>query len=369
MEKVDITIIGAGVAGLAIASVLSKQNKEIIVLERHDSFGQEASSRNSEVIHAGIYYPQDSLKAKLCVQGNRQLYELCEKHAIACEKIGKLVIANNIKEIEKINHLYDCAKENSVTQCSLLTRDQIREIEPSVKADAALFSGTTGIIDTHQLMKWYETSAEQNGVIIAYNCAVRAIEKNGHYLVHARDTDGQDITIQSEIVINAAGLQADTIASMAGIDIQKEKYKIYPCKGEYFTLSSRHKHLLKHLVYPAPTPVSLGIHTVIDLNHSLKLGPNAFYVNSTDDYDVDSTHQKEFFESAKTYLPFIEYDDLSPAMSGIRAKLQSPDELFRDFIIREESDKGLPGFINLLGIESPGLTSSYAIAEYVEKMI
>jgi len=371
MEKVDITIIGAGVVGLAVASKLStNKNTEIVLLERHNSFGKETSSRNSEVIHAGMYYPTDSLKAKLCVEGNRKLYELCKKNSIPQKKIGKLIIANNEKESEKIHSLYTLGNANGVPNLSLLTKEQIQKKEPCITAKSALLSPETGIIDTHQLMNYYEKTAESNGVIIAYNCNVQYIEYNtDKYTISVLDADNQIVTIQSNIVINCAGLHSDTIATMAGIDIHKENCKIYPCKGEYFNLSNKHKNKLNHLVYPAPTQISLGIHTVLDLNNSVKLGPNAFYIDSKDDYNVDSSHQREFFDSVRTYLPFIEFNDLSPAMSGIRPKLQSPKESFRDFIIREESDNGLPGFINLLGVESPGITASAAIGEYVFSII
>ncbi len=368
MDKVDITIIGAGVVGLAIAEKLSHLKKEIILLERNSTFGQEISSRNSEVIHGGIYYPTTYLKTKLCVEGNQRLYELSEKNSIPYKKVGKLIISNTDEETEKIHTLFNQAKANSVKGLSLLTKSKIKDIEPYINAQYALYSQETGIIDTHQLMKYYETNAEKQGVIIAYNCNVLNIEKDDVFTISAKDADNEEVTIKSEIVINCAGLNSDKIAQMAGVDINKERYKIYPCKGEYFSISNRHKNKCKHLVYPAPTPISLGIHTVIDLNESLKLGPSAFYIDNID-YDINTSHKIEFYQMAKTYLPFLEPDDLSPNMSGISRKLQGPNEDLRDFIIREESDLNLPGLINLLGIESPGLTSAPAIAEYVKNLI
>jgi len=369
MEKVSVTIIGAGVVGLAVAERLSRLSKEVVLIEKHEGFGWETSSRNSEVIHAGFYYPSDSLKAGLCVEGNRMLYELCKNAAIPYKKTGKLVIANTDKEMQKLDSLCEQGKENGVPGLRLLAREEITAMEPNIRAEKALFSPETGIIDTHRLMRYFERKAEENNVTIAYNCEVVGLGKKGNsYTLTIRDADGESFDMESEIVINSAGLSSDRIACMAGIDIEKAGYKIHFCKGEYFSVSNRHSNRLTHLVYPAPTPISLGIHAVLLLDGSLKLGPNAFYLDSLD-YDVDSAHQKEFFESAKTYLPFITYEDLAPDMSGIRPKLQRDEDDFRDFVIREESDKGLSGLINLIGIESPGLTASPAIAGFVEEIL
>jgi L-2-hydroxyglutarate oxidase LhgO len=369
MEKVSVTIIGAGVVGLAIAERLSRHTKEIVLIEKHESFGWETSSRNSEIIHAGLYYPSDSLKARLCVEGNRMLYELCENAGIPFKKSGKLVIANTDKEMQKVDSLFEQGRKNGVPGLRLLAREEIAKMEPDIRAEKALFSPETGIIDTHQLMKYFERKAEENNVTIAYNCEVVGLGKDGDsYKLTIRDADGESFDMESEIVINAAGLGSERIASMGGIDTEEAGYRIHFCKGEYFSVSNRHSNKLTHLVYPAPTLISLGIHAVLLLDGSLKLGPNAFYLDSLD-YNVDAAHQKEFFESAKTYLPFIEYEDLSPDMSGIRSKLQGDGDDFRDFVIREESDKGLDGLINLIGIESPGLTASPAIAGFVEEIL
>jgi L-2-hydroxyglutarate oxidase LhgO len=369
MEKVDITIIGAGVIGLSIAERLSRLDKEIILVEKHDGFGWETSSRNSEVIHVGLYYPSDSLKAKLSVQGNRDLYELCEKFNIPCNKMGKLLIANTEEEMEEIERILKQGEENGVSGLKILNKKEIGEIEPNVRAEKALMSPETGIIDSHQLMRYFEKKAQDNNATIAYNCEVVGLRKNnGSFTLDIQDADGETFDLESEIVINAAGLYSDKIASLAGIDTEQAGYKLHFCKGEYFSVSGRHSDKLSRLVYPAPTPISLGIHSVLLLDGSLKLGPNAFYLDSID-YDVDLSHQQEFFESAKTYLPFIELDDLSPDMSGIRPKLQGDGEDFRDFVIRDESDKGLKGLVNLIGIESPGLTAAPAIAAYVEGIV
>ena len=369
MEKAKITIIGAGIVGLAIASRLSSKYKDIILLERYDSFGRETSSRNSEVIHAGFYYPSESLKAKLCVNGNRMMYGICEKNNIPYKKTGKIVIANTIEEKEKIYKLLKQGQKNCVDGISIIGKKEIEKMEPFIKAEEGLWSPSTGIVDSHLLMKYFESTALSNSVIIGYNCCVNGIEKkNGGFFIKITDADGEEIQINSEIVINCAGLNSDKIAQMAGIDIIKENCVIHPCKGEYFSVSNRHKGKLTHLVYPAPTNISLGIHAVLKLDGCLKLGPNAFYVDKID-YNVDASHIDNMYKEAKKYLPFIDLSDLSCDQSGIRPKLQQANEAFRDFIICEESNKGLPGLVNLIGIESPGLTAAPAIAEYVENMI
>ena len=369
MDKVDIVIIGAGVIGLAIAYRLSKMNKEIILLEKHEKFGMEASSRNSEVIHAGIYYPETSLKARLCIEGNRLLYELCKKYDIPYRKTGKLIVANTQEEKDNVESLFQQGKKNGVLGLELLTEIQIKNLEPNIRANFALLSRETGIIDTHQLMKFYETQSESNDIIIAYHSEVTEIQKNDDFFIlDILDSEGEHFQIGSSIVINSAGVSADKIASMAGIDIDKDRYRIHPCKGEYFSISNRHNGKIKHLIYPTPSDNNLGIHATLRLDGTLTLGPNAFYVYEFS-YDVDAVHREEFFNSTKEFLPFLKQGDLSPEMSGIRAELQAKGEPFRDFIIQEESEKGLPGLINLIGIESPGLTASPAIAKYVENLV
>lgn len=369
MEKTDFVIIGAGAAGLAIAERLSRDKSEIVVLERHDSFGRETSSRNSEVIHAGFYYPPLSLKTSLCVAGSRLLYEFCGEYGIPHRACGKIVVARTSEEEKKVFNLFEQGTASGVPGLGLLDAKRISELEPAVKGRAGLLSAATGIFDTHTFMKRLEGRAADQGVIFAYNAEAVGISRvNGGYEVTVKDADGSLMPLRCDRVINAAGLSADKVAAMAGIDTEKAGYRIHYCKGEYFSVSSRHRGKLSRLVYPAPTPVSLGIHGVLGLDGALKLGPSAFYVDELN-YDVDGAHRQEFFKAAQTLFPFIEEDDLSPDMAGIRPKLQYGGGPFRDFVIRDESDKGLPGFINLVGIESPGLTSSLSIARYVEKLV
>jgi L-2-hydroxyglutarate oxidase LhgO len=365
MEKTDVVIIGAGVVGLAIAERLSHTGRSIVVVEYNDSFGRETSSRNSEVIHAGFYYPPGSLKARLCVEGNRLLYDFCRKHGIPHRSLGKLLIARSRDEEEKVQKLFEQGIRNGLEGLALLDKQGIVALEPAVAGSAGMFSPFTGILDTHAFMKRLEQLAMTREVIFAYNCKAVAVTRvNGSYEIGVIDADGAPLALVCEMVINAAGLSADRIAGLAGIDLDAAEYRIRYCKGEYFGVASRHRGKLSHLVYPAPSPISLGIHCVVGLDGNLKLGPNAFFVESID-YSVDAAHGREFYLAGRTLCPFIEEHDLSPSMAGIRPKLQQIGETFRDFVIQDERDRGLPGFINLVGIESPGLTSSLAIANLV----
>ncbi|MCK5706779.1 MAG: NAD(P)/FAD-dependent oxidoreductase [Candidatus Aureabacteria bacterium] len=369
MDKVKITIIGAGCVGLAIAHELSFEHDDIIVLEKWDSFGRDTSSRNSEVIHAGIYYNFNSLKAKLCVEGNKLIYEMCKKKNIPYKNCGKIILATELSETDNVEELFKNAKKNNCSGLELISSKKINEMEPEIKGISGLFSKTTGIIDTHKFMKAMEIESEQNGVTFSYSSEVVNIDHNGEeYEILIKDSDGKKFSFLTEIVINCAGLYADKIASLAGIDIIKEDLRIDYYKGEYFSISNRHKGKIKRLIYPVPTPLSLGLHAVIMLDGSLKVGPNAFQID-TINYDVDETHRNEFFNESTKYMPFIEEADLQPDMSGIRPKLFYKNTPYQDFYISHEKTKGLKGFINLIGIESPGLTASPAIAKYVKQTI
>jgi L-2-hydroxyglutarate oxidase LhgO len=370
MNRADVTIIGAGVIGLAIAAQIAGKGWETYVLEKNETFGLETSSRHSGVIHAGIYYPQNSLKARLCLAGNRALYKLGEEGSIGCQKLGKLVVATTDEEISELEILLDRGRRNGVEGLSILSRREMKELEPNVDGVAALFSPSTGIIDSHALMRYFIARAMEGGVQIAYQTKTVAIEKAAEgYKVTAEDSGGE-FPFLTRVVINCAGLHSDKIAELAGIDIVKAGYKLYYCKGEYFSVASGKSKLVKRLIYPVPVPkiTSVGIHVTFDLEGRMRLGPGVEYVESIN-YAVNNQHQRLFYDSVRKFLPFIEYDDLEPEMAGIRAKLQGPNEDIKDFVIRDEADKGLPGFINLIGIESPGLTAAPAIAEYVLGLI
>lgn len=365
MEKVQITIIGAGVIGLAIAAELGKENQDIVLVEKESSFGQGCSSRNSEVIHAGIYYPKDSLKAKLCVEGNRLLYDFCAQNNIPYKRIGKIIAAVDEKEVRELHELEQKAKASGVNDLSWLSKKQIEELESAVSAVAGLYSPSTGIIDSHSLMKCLEQKAKDNDVMISYKSEVTAIRKvQSGYEIELNKVDH----FETEILINSAGLFSDKIAALAGIDIEKSNYKLHYCKGEYFSYNK--PSFLKHLVYPVPEADvrGLGIHSVLDLAEGLKFGPSAEYVDEID-YKVDPSHQGMFYQAVKILFPRVKEDDLSPDQAGMRPKLQGPGEGFRDFVIKEESDNGFPRLVNLIGIESPGLTACLAIGDFVANLI
>jgi len=366
----EITIIGAGVVGLAIAARVSGLTGNVFLLEKHPTFGQETSSRNSEVIHAGIYYPKGSLKAKLCVEGKELLYEFCIKNEIPFKKCGKLIVATSEEEIGVIKDIMRTALDNGV-KLELLERDEIMVLEPEIFALKALFSRTTGIVDSHSLMKRYETNTLNNGGQIVYGSEVTGLKKiqNG-YEVTLSDADKKTYNFTTRIVINSAGLTSDKISEMAGM--RDENLRIMFCKGEYFRLNPPKNRLINRLVYPVPLHnlEGIGIHVTVDMAGGVKLGPDVTYLGENNyDYKVTPTKHEAFFRSAKKFLPFLEYDDIVPDMAGIRPKIQKPGEPVRDFYINEEAEKGFPGFINLIGIESPGLTSSLSIANYVRKLI
>ncbi|MFC2066750.1 NAD(P)/FAD-dependent oxidoreductase [Chloroflexota bacterium] len=364
---IDITIIGAGVIGLAIAAQVSNKSKQVYVLENNKTFGQETSSRNSQVIHAGLYYPQGTLKAKTCVEGNALLYQLCREHNIGHKRLGKLVVAVDDNETEELEALLEKGEKNGLKGLKILDRQATKKLEPNVRAVAALLVPSTGIVDAHALMRYFVGKAIDNGTKMVYKTKVVGIEKRkSGFRVSVEDQSGGS-SFMTRLLINCAGLNSDKIAHLAGIDISKEGYNLHYCKGEYFKLTGGKSKLVKRLIYPVPKArgAGLGIHTAPTLNGTMLIGPNARYTD-TIDYSVDEGQRAVFYDSIVGFLPFVNCDDLEPEMTGIRPKLQGPRDDFRDFIIRDERDKGLPGFINLVGIESPGLTASPAIARYVK---
>lgn len=371
MFDAEIIIIGAGVVGLAIAAKLVESNENVFVIEQNKTFGQETSSRNSEVIHAGIYYPQNSLKAKLCVEGNKLLYDFCRQYEVPFNNCRKLIVATSEDEIQLLKDLRQKAQNNGVNDIRFLSEQEIQELEPNIKCVGALISPSTGIVDSHSLMKQLETNAINNGTQFAYGAEVIAIQKidNG-YDILLNDADGQKFNFKSKKIINAAGLESDKISEMLGLC--DESLKITFCKGNYFRVNPPKNKLVNRLIYPVPNPnmEGIGIHVTIDMGRGVKLGPDVEWMGeNTYDYHVNKSQHKAFYESARKFLPFLVYDDLAPEMAGIRPKIQKQGEPIRDFYIREESGKGFPGFVNLIGIESPGLTSSLAIANYVSKLI
>ena len=373
MDHTDILIIGAGVVGLAVAAELGSAcpGKSIALFERNEKFGQEISSRNSEVVHSGIYYPRGSLKAQLCVRGNQLLYAFCEKHKIPHRRLGKLIVAIEETDLPSLEELKGKAELNGVQGVELLKPGQVRELEPEIRTRGALLVPSAGIVDSYLLMRRLEDLALQSGVLPAYCHEVIGIESSGKdYRVQFSNPDGSIDQIGCSILVNCAGLNAPNIAAMPGIDPGRAGYRIYPCKGEYFSVSFSKSKLVNRLVYPPPLEElrGLGIHLTKNLDGRLRLGPSAFYVDQID-YSVNPGNLDYFYRAVKDFLPFLDPADLEPEMAGIRPKLQGPEDSFRDFIIHHEADRGLKGIINLVGIESPGLTCCFSIAEMVGEIV
>ncbi len=363
----EVIIIGAGVVGLALAHEFANNGRRTLVLEKNRTFGMETSSRNSEVIHAGIYYPSDTLKAKLCVPGNERLYEFCEKNSVPHRRIGKFIIAATNDEEEIIEQNYAQAKENGVSGICRYPMEKLRKEEPNVKAVAALWSPDTGIVDSHSLMSALFSLSKDKDCDYAFEHEVKAISKvSGGYRCELTGPGNEIFTVSSEILVNSAGLNSDLIAEMLGMDADAEDFRINYVRGHYFRISPSKSNLVSHLIYPAPLKniSGLGTHITVEMNGSLKLGPDVQYLNErVQDYSVPEERKTMFFESASLFLRGLQPDDLSPDQSGIRPKLQKEGGKFRDFIIRNEKDRGFDGFINLIGIESPGLTSCLEIAK------
>lgn len=369
LDRVDVIVIGAGVVGLAVGAAIADEERELYILEKEENYGQGTSSRNSEVIHAGIYYPENSLKAELCVKGNPMIYEICEENNIPYMRCGKLIVGNREKEVRQLEGIIEHAKSSGARKLKMIDGDGVNDLEPKVKADAAILSPTTGIMDAHGLMDhFYREARRKTGSDpLVLNTEVTGIEQTDDGYVVEMVSGGEPFKVESRVVVNSAGLYSDKVASMAGIDIDEAGYRIYWCKGEYFSLTG--KPPASMLVYPPPPKdeASLGIHSVPGLTGRMKFGPNAFYVDEIS-YSVES-EKMPFWRDIVRYFPTVDPEDLHPDMAGIRAKLQGPGDPVRDFIIKDEEDRGLPGLINLIGIESPGLTASPAIAEMVEDIV
>ena len=368
LAEIDVAIIGAGVIGLAIAGEIAQRKKGVFVFEKNHSFGLETSSRNSEVIHAGIYYPEDSLKTKLCIEGKSLLYELCQRHGIAHKKLGKIIVAIDENEMPHLEKIYRQGQRNDVRDLMLLSRAELKSLEQNIEARAGLLSPSTGIIDSYALLKFLYNQAREKGAEFVFNTEIIGIEQAGtKYKVQIRNQDEISAFV-AHVVVNSAGLNSDRIAELSGMDVAKAGYEIHYCKGEYFSLSSKYRNFVSKLIYPTPEQAGHGIHLTPGLDGRLRLGPDANYVDAID-YSVGEIKKEAFYKSARRFLPLVKLEDLAPELAGIRPKLQAPGEVFRDFVIAHEEKTGFPGLINLIGIESPGLTASPAIARCVGRMV
>lgn len=369
VSSVEVAVIGAGIVGLAVSAALAQQGRSVLVLERREAIARETTSRNSEVVHAGIYYPKDSLKARLCVEGREALYARCERLRLPHRRLGKLIVAVTPDETPVLERLQRAGTENGAPGLVLLEAGEVARREPAVRAVAGLYSPFTGIVDAHALATSYAAEAEANGAVVALRTDVQALSRRaGGWRLSVRDADGSPATLDCVAVVNAAGLAADQIAALAGIDVDARGYRLHPCKGDYFALAPGAPLRLAQLVYPVPVQAGLGVHATLDLGGRIRFGPDTEYVRTLV-YDIDPAKAEAFAAAAGRYLPGFEATWLVPDYAGIRPKLAGPGEAFRDFLIEEESDAGLPGLVNLIGIESPGLTAAHAIARRVGELL
>ena len=361
-DRLDCVIVGAGVVGLAIGRSLAIAGRDVVVLEAEPEIGMHTSSRNSEVIHAGIYYEQNSLKAKLCVQGKEVLYDYCEARHVPFQRIGKLIVASKESEKERLLGIRAKAENNGVTDLRLVEHEEIRQIEPAVTGELALFSPSTGIIDSHSLMVSLQADIESHdGVVLTHSKLDRVEVLSDGFRLHVADADE---AFECKTLINSAGLNAERVAkSIEGLhpgNIRAVRYAI----GHYFAYQG--KSPFAHLVYPLPIDGGLGVHATNDMGGAARFGPDVEWVDDID-YRFDESRKPKFENAIRQYFPDLDVDKLAPAYTGIRPKLTGPGEAPRDFSIEGSETHGVTGLVNLFGIESPGLTACLAIGEYVAR--
>ena len=364
MDQIDCVVIGAGVVGLAVARALALQGREVMVLEALDAIGTGTSARNSEVIHAGIYYPQGSLKASLCVAGKALLYAYCAERGIGHSRCGKLIVASSEAQVAQLQGIIAKAVANGVHDLVLQSREQARALEPQLECVAAVHSPSTGIVDSHGLMLALQGDLENAGGLVVLNTPL-AQAKCAQSAIYLIAEDGTEL--EAKTVVNAAGLQAQSLASrFAGLPANCVPPSHY-AKGNYFTLSSRSP--FTRLIYPVPEAAGLGVHLTIDLGGQAKFGPDVQWVSSPDDLVVDPARGEAFYAEVRKYWPALADGALIPGYAGLRPKIQGPGEPAKDFLIQGPAEHGVPGLVNLFGIESPGLTSSLAIGDYVSRLL
>ena len=364
VDRVDCIVIGAGVVGLAVARALALSpqyaGRDVMVLEAANAIGTGTSSRNSEVIHAGIYYPAGSLKADLCVLGKEMLYDYCEQRGIGYKRCGKLIVATNEAQVAQLQGIIAKAAANGVHDLVMLTREQARALEPQLECVAAVHSPSTGIVDSHALMLALQGDLENSRGMVVLNSTVAGISysKDAIQIVASDGTE-----LEAGVVVNASGLHAPSLArQIRGLDAQHVPPEFY-CKGNYFTLSGRSP--FNRLIYPVPEAAGLGVHLTLDLGGQAKFGPDTQWVESADDLIVDPARGDAFYAEVRKYWPQLQDDALIAGYAGMRPKINASHEAAKDFVISGPQDHGLAGLVNLFGIESPGLTSSLAIGQRV----
>lgn len=368
MDSVAALVIGAGVVGLAVGRALARAGHETVVLERELAIGQGVSSRNSEVIHAGLYYPAGSLKARLCVEGKRLLYAHCESHGVAHRRCGKLVVATHARQLDGLRALAAKAAGNGVDDLRWLSGADARALEPELACEAALLSPSTGIIDSHGLMLSLQGDLEAAGGVVALGSTLERLARapDGGWIATIA-ADGERFELHAGRVVNAAGLWAARVAAATQDLTPAHRPVAHYSKGCYFALAGRAP--FTRLVYPLPQDAWLGVHLTLDLGGQARFGPDAQWLEVDDpaaiDYGVDPARADGFYADVRRYWPGLADGALQPAYSGVRPKIHGPGELAPDFRIDGPREHGLAGLVNLLGIESPGLTSALAIANEV----
>jgi L-2-hydroxyglutarate oxidase LhgO len=360
MERLDAVVIGAGVVGLAIARALALAGREVIILERHGLIGSETSSRNSEVIHAGLYYPQGSLKARLCVAGREALYAFCDSHGVAHRRCGKLIVAPTAQDLAKLDGIAAAARANGVADITRLDGAEARALEPELNCVGALLSPSTGVIDSHGYMLALLGDAEAAGAMLALHSPVTRLEPVADGVLVEVGGDAP-MQLVARTVVNSAGLTAPDLARTVQ-DAQAAPPVGYMAKGSYFALSGRAP--FSRLIYPTPEPGGLGVHLTLDLGGQARFGPDVEWIDRLD-YDLDPARGDAFYSAVRTYWPGLPDGALAPAYTGIRPKISGPGEPAADFRIDGPRVHGVDGLIHLYGIESPGLTASLAIADHV----
>jgi L-2-hydroxyglutarate oxidase LhgO len=365
VERVDCVVVGAGVVGLAVARALATAGREVLVLEQERWIGTHTSSRNSEVIHAGIYYPKDSLKARLCVAGRERLYGYCAEHGVPHRRLGKLIVATAEDEVPRLEGIRYRAEANGVGDLRWLGEHEARALEPSIRCLAALLSPSTGIVDSHALMLAYEGDAEAAGAVVALRAPVLEGRVGDRGITLSVGGEAPT-TIEAGIVVNSAGLFAPSLARrIAGLPAASIPRDYY-CRGVYFTLSGRAP--FRHLVYPAPEAAGLGVHLTLDLGGQARFGPDVEWIDGID-YTVDPRRGDGFYAAIRRYWPALPDGALQPGYAGIRPKISASDAPAADFVVQGPAAHGVPGLVNLYGIESPGLTASLALADEVLRVL
>ena len=358
MEKLDAVVVGAGVVGLAVARALAQSGREVVILEAEDAIGTHTSSRNSEVIHAGIYYPKGSLKARACVAGKERLYEYCVAHGVPHRRSGKLIVATSQEQVGELENIQKKAHANGVTDVVWMTREQVVALEPEISCVAGLYSPSTGIIDSHALMLAYLGDAEERGAMLALKTHLLGAQvTTDGFVVHSDQMD-----VACNILVNSGGLRAPSIAKLVeGYPAEKAPREFY-AKGNYYSLTRRAP--FSRLVYPVPEPGGLGVHVTLDLAGQARFGPDVEWVDRID-YAVDPKRSERFYAAIRKYWPGLPDGALSPGYAGIRPKTAGPKEPAPDFEVQGPSVHGVPGLVHLFGIESPGLTASLALSAIV----